>query len=147
MSCSLLWIPTHDKLKSQIGATFGGREVPLLEPGVDEQVKSLIDNIRRNLVNATSNDSSGLLDLAPLDLYNFLREVREILPKNAMIIDIPLMRNIILSPLFLKLFGPSVTDIKGMGKLMGVARDHASKRYLPDAKPQRDLLALRSGLG
>lgn len=141
---STLDIPAHDRMKSQIGATFGGREVPLLEPGVDEQVKSLINNIRQNLVNDTRNDSSSLLDLAPLisyftmdvitkvafgqecgylkandDLHSFLREVRDNWPKIEMTVNIPLIRNIMLSPLFLKLFGPSVTDTKGMGKLMG----------------------------
>ncbi|RYC64508.1 hypothetical protein CHU98_g1728 [Xylaria longipes] len=166
-------VPAHDKIKAQLGATFGGREVPLLEPGVDGQVEALIDNIRQNLSNDARNGSSCLLDLAPLmsyltmdvitkvafgqeygylkankDLYSFLREVRENWPKLAMTVDVPHIRNIMLSPLFLKLFGPSVTDTKGMGKLMGVAREYVSKRYQPDAKPQRDLLGswIRNGL-
>ncbi|KAI1755891.1 pisatin demethylase [Xylaria castorea] len=163
----------HDKMKSQLGGTFGGREIPLLEPGVDEQVKALIDHIRQILSNDARDDSSSLLDLAPLmsyltmdvitkvafgqeygylkankDLYSFLREVRENWPKLAMTVDVPLIRNIMLSPLFLKSFGPSVTDTKGMGKLMGVAREYVGKRYHPDAKPQRDLLGtwIRNGL-
>ncbi|KAI3328553.1 pisatin demethylase [Ustulina deusta] len=166
-------LPAHDKLKSQIGGTFGGREIPLLESGVDEQVQVLIDNIRQNLSNDAGNVSSSLLDLAPLmsyltmdvitkaafgkeygylkankDLYSFLKEVRENWPRLAMMVDIPLIRNILLSPLFLKLFGPSVTDTKGMGKLMGVAREYVGKRYHPDAKPQKDLLGswIRNGL-
>lgn len=137
-------VPAHDKMKSQIGASFGGHEVPLLEQGVDEQVKALIDHIRQMLSHNDSNDSSSLLDLAPLmsyltmdvitkvafgqeygyikankDLYSFLREVRENWPKLAMTVDVPFIRDIMLSPLFLKLFGPSVTDAEGMGKLMG----------------------------
>ncbi|KAI0485538.1 pisatin demethylase [Xylaria cf. heliscus] len=158
-------IREHDKMKAQIGATFGGHEIPLLESGVDEQVRALIDNIRRTLSSDAGSDSGSLLDLAPLmsyltmdvitkvafgqeygylkankDLYSFLREVRENWPKLAMMVDVPLLRNIMLSPLFLKLFGPSVTDEKGMGKLMGVAREYVSERYHPDAKPQKDLL-------
>ncbi|TRX98520.1 hypothetical protein FHL15_000594 [Xylaria flabelliformis] len=166
-------LPAHDKMKSRLGGTFGGREIPLLEPGFDEQVKALIDNIRGNLSNDASNGCGSLLDLAPLmsyltmdvitkvafgqeygylkankDLYSFLKEVRENWPKLAMTVDVPLIRSIVLSPLFLKLFGPSVTDTKGMGKLMGVARDYVGKRYHPDAKPQRDLLGtwIRNGL-
>ncbi|KAI0195845.1 pisatin demethylase [Xylaria flabelliformis] len=166
-------LPAHDKMKSRLGGTFGGREIPLLEPGVDEEVKALIENIRGHLSNDGGDGSSSLLDLAPLmsyltmdvitkvafgqeygylkadkDLYSFLREVRENWPKLAMTVDVPLIRGIKLSPWFLKLFGPSVTDTKGMGKLMGVAREYVGKRYHPDAKPQRDLLGtwIRNGL-
>ncbi|KAI1428668.1 pisatin demethylase [Xylaria sp. FL1777] len=170
---STLDVPIHDKMKSQIGATFGGREVPLLEPGVDEQVEVLINNIRQSLSNTARNGSSVLLDLAPLmsyltmdvitkvafnqefgylkankDLFSFVREVRENWPKWVIMVDVPFIRNIMLSPVFLKMFGPSVTDTKGMGKLMGVAREHVTKRYHPDAKPQKDLLGswIRNGL-
>ncbi|KAI1171046.1 pisatin demethylase [Nemania sp. FL0916] len=166
-------VPAHDKIKAQVGATFGGREVPLLEPGVDVQVKALVDNIRQNMSNNIKNGSGNLIDLAPLmsyftmdvvtrvafgqeygylkanqDLYSFLREVRENWPKLAMSLDVPHLRNIIFNPLFLKFFGPSVADTKGMGKLMWVAREFVGKRYLPDAKPQRDLLGswIRNGL-
>ncbi|KAI0969727.1 pisatin demethylase [Xylaria arbuscula] len=159
----------HDKMKSQIGASINGREVPLLESGVDEQVNALVVNIRQKL----SNDPRSIVDLAPLmsyltmdvitkvafgqeygylkadkDLYSFLKEVRDSWPKLSIMADVPYIRNIILSPLSLRLFGPSVTDKQGMGKLMGVARGHVSKRYDPDAKPQNDLLGswIRKGL-
>ncbi|KAK5628847.1 hypothetical protein RRF57_004562 [Xylaria bambusicola] len=162
-------VPAHDKLKSQIGASFGGRDIPLLEPGMDEQLQALIANIRQNM---SSNPGNGI-DLAPLmsyftmdvitkiafgqeygylkankDLYSFLQEVREHWPKVAMRIDVPLFRDIMLNPLSLKLFGPSVTHTKGMGKLMGIAREFVGKRYDPNAKPQSDLLGswIRNGL-
>ncbi|KAJ8130172.1 hypothetical protein O1611_g3455 [Lasiodiplodia mahajangana] len=158
-------VRAHDKIKAQIGTTFGGREIPLLETGVDEQINGLVGNIRQQLSNDAKGGSSGLTEFASLmsyltmdvitkaafgqefgylktneDLYGFLKAVRENWPRVAMAVDVPLIRNIILSRLFLKLFGPSVTDTEGMGKLMGVAREYVSKRYLPDAKPQRDLL-------
>ncbi|KAI0509404.1 pisatin demethylase [Xylaria bambusicola] len=162
-------IPAHDKLKSQIGASFKGREIPLLEPGMDEQVKALIANIRQNM----SSNPSSVIDLAPLmsyftmdvitkvafgqeygylkaneDLYSFLKEVRDNWPKFALMVDIPLVRDILLNPVSLKLFGPSVTDSQGMGKLMGIAREYVSKRYDPGAMVQRDLLGswIRNGL-
>ncbi|KAI1114168.1 pisatin demethylase [Nemania sp. NC0429] len=166
-------VPTHDRMKSQMGASFGGREIPLLEQGIDKQVIALIDHIRQVLSHDTGNDSGSLIDLVPLmsyltmdvitkvafgqeygylkankDLYGFLKEIRENWPKVAMAVDVPFIRDIILSKLFLKLFGPSVTDRKGMGKLMGVAREYVSKRYQPDAKPQKDLLGswIRNGV-
>ncbi|GAP93433.2 putative cytochrome p450 [Rosellinia necatrix] len=166
-------VPAHDKMKALVGGAFGGREVPLLESGVDEQVMALIDNIRQNLSDNDGNNPSALLDMAPLmsyftmdvvtkvafgreygylkaneDLYSFLGEVQQNWPKASLIADFPPVRNIVLSPLFLKLLGPSATDAKGMGKLMGVAKEYVGKRYYPDAKPQRDLLGswIRNGL-
>ncbi|KAI1365548.1 pisatin demethylase [Xylaria arbuscula] len=151
----------HDRMKSQIGASINGREIPLLESGIDEQVNALIVNVRHNM----SNDPKGVIDVAPLmsyltmdvitkvafgqefgylqankDLYGFLKEVRENWPKLAMMVDVPYIRNLFLNPLSLRLFGPSVADTKGMGKLMGVAREYVSRRYDPDAKAQKDLI-------
>ncbi|KAI0429343.1 pisatin demethylase [Xylaria sp. FL1042] len=158
---STLDMSVHDKMKSQIGASINGREIPRLESGIDEQVNALIVNVRQNM----SNDPRNVIDLAPLmsyltmdvimkvafgpeygylktnkDLYSFLKEVRDNWPKLAMMVDVPYIRNIMLNPLSLRLFGPSVADTKGMGKLMGVARDYVSRRYDPDAKAQKDLL-------
>ncbi|KAJ8112192.1 hypothetical protein ONZ43_g5445 [Nemania bipapillata] len=82
------------------------------------------------------------------DLYGFLSEVRKQWPKLAMAVDFPHLRNIILSPLFLRLFGPSVMDAKGMGMLMRLAREYVGERYHPDAEPRGDLLGswIRNGL-
>ncbi|KAI0413510.1 pisatin demethylase [Xylaria grammica] len=156
-------------MKSQIGASINGREIPLLESGMDEQVNALVVNIRQNM----SNDPRRAIDLAPLmsyftmdvitkvafgqeygylkageDLYSFLKEIRDSWPKLSIMADVPYIRNIMLSPLSLRLFGPSVTDKKGMGKLMGVAREYVSRRYDPDAKLEKDLLGswIRKGL-
>ena len=133
----------HDKMKAKIGGAFAGREAPLVELGVDEQVERLIQLIRENYLWNSKNKESKLLDLAPLmsyltmdiitkvafgdqfgyleanaDLYQFLQSVRENWPKLAMTVDVPWARAILLSPLFLKFFGPKVTDNTGFGKLM-----------------------------
>ena len=131
-------ISLHDRMKSQIGASINGREIPLLESGIDEQVNALIVNVRQNMLNSSTIDLAPLMSYLTMDvitkvafgqeygylnanqdLYSFLKEVRDNWPKMAMMVDVPHIRNILLNPLSLRLFGPSVTDTKGMGKLMG----------------------------
>ncbi|KAI0130500.1 pisatin demethylase [Xylariales sp. AK1849] len=163
----------HDKLKSTIGGAFGGREAPLLEPGIDRQVGTLIETIRKYYLWDPSERQNRLMDFAPLmsyltmdvitkvafgeefgylkanaDLYDFIREVRENWPRLAMAVDIPWIRNVLFSPLLLRYFGPSVEDEVGMGKLMSVAQQTVGKRFRPDAKAQRDMLGswIRNGL-
>lgn len=53
------------------------------------------------------------------DVYGFLAGVRETWPGLAIALDIPWIRNILFSRLYLRLFGPKPTDGSGLGKLMG----------------------------
>ncbi|TKW50348.1 hypothetical protein CTA1_6324 [Colletotrichum tanaceti] len=43
---SLLDLAPHSKAKSRTAAAYGGRDVPAVEPGVDDQVRALIDLVR-----------------------------------------------------------------------------------------------------
>jgi hypothetical protein len=147
---TILDVVAHDKLKSKIGGAFSGAEAPLLESSVNEQVTKLIQVIRKKYaVDPTDKHGGTLLDFAPLtsyftmdiitkvvfgqefgylaadaDLYAFLHTVREGWPILAVSIEVPLIRAILFSPWFLKLFGPKVTDKLGMGKLMRCMRRH-----------------------
>lgn len=134
----------HQERKSKIVGGLAGREAPLLESGVDSQVQNLIKVIRENYLWDVSRNQNKLLDLAPLtsyftldviskvvfgeefgylkanaDLYDFVREVRENWPRLAMAVDVPWVRNILFSNLFLRWFGPTEADDKGMGRCMG----------------------------
>ncbi|KAI1864025.1 uncharacterized protein JN550_009045 [Neoarthrinium moseri] len=162
---STLDVRAHDALKSKMGGVYGGSEAPLLEAGVDMQVRSLVELIQKNYISASAGDRSKLMDFAPLtcyftmdvitkvafgqefgylksneDLYDFLRGVRDNWPKLAMSVDVPSIRNVLLSPLFLKFFGPKVSDKQGMGKLMGVAKTVVDTRFGPDKTTHKDLL-------
>jgi hypothetical protein len=53
------------------------------------------------------------------DYYNFLHTVRTLWPILCTTGDIPVLRKIFYSSLFLRLFGPKPTDKAGSGALMG----------------------------
>ncbi|GJC96388.1 pisatin demethylase [Colletotrichum higginsianum] len=137
---------SHSKAKSRTAAAYGGRDVPAVEPGIDDQVNTLVELIRRKY--ATPATGTGqrqpLLDLGPLscyftmdvitrlafghefgylkeetDLYRFLGGVRDLWPRMSTCADVPWIRNFLFSPAFLKLMGPKSTDKNGFGALMG----------------------------
>lgn len=137
----------HDRTKAKTAGAYGGRETPALEPGVDEQVATLIRVIRDKYVvtapAAGQPPQNRLLDLAVMtsfftmdvitkaafgeefgymktdeDLYGFLHSIRAFWPTLAMTVDVPWIRNILFSDTFLRCFDPKPTDPIGMGRLM-----------------------------
>ncbi|KAH6651703.1 pisatin demethylase [Truncatella angustata] len=163
----------HTERKAKVVSGLAGRETPLIEAGVDAQVTTLIEVIRENYLWDPSSKQNKLLDFAPLisyftmdviskvafgeefgylkanaDLFDFLREVRDSWPRLAMAVDVPWIRNVLFSKLFLKFFGPTEKDEKGMGKCIGIAQKFVEKRFEPDADQQNDLLGtwIRNGL-
>lgn len=143
---SLLEPTAHSKAKARTAATYGGRDIPAIEVGVDDQVKTLVDLLREKyaLSSSTAKDTpQPLLDLGPLscyftmdvitrlafgqefgylknetDHYNFLGGVKELWPRLSICADIPWIRGVLFSSPFLKLMGPKSTDKKGFGALM-----------------------------
>lgn len=141
---TLLEAGPHDKFKAKIAGAYGGRETPALEPGINDQINSLLDLLRRKYI---SNDDTGEyhpVDFAELisfytvdvitrsafgeefgclktdsDVHGFLASVKESWASIAIALDVPYFRNILFSQLFLKFFGPKPTDPAGMGRLMG----------------------------
>lgn len=145
---TMLDVREHDRAKAKTAGAYGGRETPALEPGVDEQVATLLRVIRERYVPAApaggQRPSRGrLLDLAVMtsfftmdvitkvafgeefgymktdeDLYGFLFSIRKFWPRLAMTVDVPWIRNVLFSNAFLRWFGPKTTDPIGMGRLM-----------------------------
>lgn len=134
----------HSEKKTKIVGGFAGREAPMIEAGVDAQVKSLIEVIRNQYLWDIKSNQGELLEFAALtsfftmdviskvafgeefgylkanaDIFDFLRESRDNWPRLAMAVDVPWIRNVIFSKLFLKLLGPKESDAKGMGRCMG----------------------------
>jgi hypothetical protein len=134
----------HAKAKARVTPAYSGRESPELEPGVNDQVNTLVELISRKYMSKPADNGKPILDLAPLsnfftmdvitrlafghefgylknetDHYNFLGIVRGLWPLMSTSADIPWIRNILFSPTFLKFFGPKPTDETGFGTLMG----------------------------
>ncbi|KAI4592647.1 hypothetical protein KJ359_010549 [Pestalotiopsis sp. 9143b] len=170
---TLLDQTVHRERKAKIVGGFAGREAPLIETGVDEQVLALIRVIRDNYIWSRGRDQGKVLDLSPLtsyftmdaiskvafgqefgflaandDLYGFLGEVRDNWPRLAMAVDVPYFRDFVFSSAFLNWFGAKETDKKGMGKCMKVAKERVEERFAADAKNERDLLGywIRNGM-
>lgn len=141
---TLLEAGTHDKFKAKIAGAYGGRETPALEPGINDQINSLLDLIRRKYISSSDSSEFRPVEFAELisyytvdvitrsafgeefgclktdsDVHGFLASVKESWAGLAVALDVPYIRNILFSPLFLKFFGPKPTDTAGMGKLMG----------------------------
>ncbi|KAK3937750.1 cytochrome P450 [Diplogelasinospora grovesii] len=160
---TMLNVEAHDKFKAKIAGAYGGRETPALEPGIDDQINSLIDLLRRKYL--SDEKSTRLVEFAELssyftmdvitrsafgkefgylktdsDVYGFLGGVRDSWPGIAVALDIPWIRNILFSSPWLKLFGPRPTDPTGLGKLMGVAEEVVARRFSPDAEKEKDML-------
>ncbi|KAI1395877.1 BcABA1, cytochrome P450 monooxygenase [Hypoxylon fuscum] len=171
---TLLEAGSHDKFKAKIAGAYGGRETPALEPGINDQINSLLDLIRRKYISSDNSSEFHPVEFAELisyytvdvitrsafgqefgclktdsDVHGFLAGVKESWAGLAIALDVPHIRNILFSPLFLKFFGPKSTDTAGMGKLMGIAREVVSERFGPGAEDKKDMLGsfVSHGLG
>ncbi|KAL8351285.1 hypothetical protein RB598_006187 [Gaeumannomyces tritici] len=150
----------HTRFKSRTVHAYSGREMPDFEAGVDGQVRTLVDAMRRGYAR-----TGALLDLGPIstyftmdvitrlgfgqefgylaaetDLYNFLGSVKDLWPRMSTSADVPWIRNVLFSSFFLKLLGPKPQDKEGFGALMAVAEHHVGKRFKEGRDSKKDML-------
>ncbi|KAH3919315.1 hypothetical protein HBH56_012840 [Parastagonospora nodorum] len=170
---SILSTPAHRELKTRLLTAIGSRENPGIEQAIDEQVKTLIRVIRTRYVGVPSKEKQPLLDLGPISLFftmdvttrlvfgreigdmedetdhsGFLKHVADLWPQMSTSADVPWIRKVIFSPLFLRLLGPKVSDEKGFGKLMALAERHVEERFKTGYKDEvQDMLSsmIRNG--
>lgn len=74
------------------------------------------------------------------DVYGIIATVKIALNIIQVFTDIPPLQRIFLSRTALKLFGPKPSDTYGVGRLLGMAREHVAARFSPEAEEQNDLL-------
>ena len=140
---TLLDTAEHDRRKARLASGYSGRDIPALEPGIDDQVRALLALIRTKYLSDPATGVTRLADLGRLanlftmdvisrvgfgeelghlktdsDVTGFIHDVKKNWPTMAITLDVPWIRNLVYSPVMLKLFGPKVTDKSGMGKLM-----------------------------
>ncbi|KAF5535527.1 cytochrome P450 [Fusarium mexicanum] len=75
------------------------------------------------------------------DMHCFFDTLKDYLPIISLTTDVPWLRNIVFSPLFLWLFGPSIKDKKGIGKMMGLTNQVVEEFYHGDGEVKRDMLS------
>ncbi|KAH7144940.1 cytochrome P450 [Fusarium sp. MPI-SDFR-AT-0072] len=153
----------HDRVKAKLSPAYSGRDAPNLEAVVNRQVGSLIQLIKEKYIstqgdyrpmegtrvtrlftldvisNLSLGQEFGYLK-ADSDFHGIVKALNEHLLVMTLATDIPWLRNLIFSPMFLKLFGPTENDTKGIGPLMKVANTIVRERYAPEADEQHDML-------
>ncbi|KAF4948628.1 hypothetical protein FGADI_9532 [Fusarium gaditjirri] len=153
----------HDRVKSRLSPAYSGRDAPNLEAVVDRQVGNLIQLIKEKYIstqgdyrpmegtrvsrlfaldvisNLSLGQEFGYLK-ADSDFHGIVKALNEHLLVMTLATDIPWLRNLLFSPMFLKLFGPTENDTKGIGPLMKVANTIVRERYAPDADEHHDML-------
>ncbi|KAI5858204.1 cytochrome P450 [Durotheca rogersii] len=82
------------------------------------------------------------------DVHGYIAAVETIAAVIAPLGDLPWLSPIVFSKTVLRLVGPKTTAKKGVGKLMGIARDIAEERFRPGAKDRLDMLGsfIRHGI-
>lgn len=152
----------HMSIRTKLAAGYTGKDNPGLEAGIDSQIQTLVDLLRREymsndevkpfdfgrLADFYAHDSKSVLAFGkPIGLLEKNKDVRGIIAivKIALEViqvftDIPPLQKLFLSDRVLKLFGPKPTDSWGVGYLMGMARELVASRFQPDAKDHQDLL-------
>ncbi|KAF4339672.1 pisatin demethylase [Fusarium beomiforme] len=153
----------HNAVKAKLSPAYSGRDAPNLEAVVNKQVGNLIRLIRDKYLSTDGNfrpvDATRVIRLFTLDVISHLSLGQEFGYLNAdmdfhgidkafnehliiltLATDIPWLRNLIFSPLFLKLFGPTEKDTKGVGPLMKVTNNIVRERYAPEAEEKHDML-------
>ncbi|KAK1979162.1 cytochrome P450 [Colletotrichum cereale] len=148
----------HSKLRAKMAAGYSGREIENLETKIDQNllglfrlVESYIDagkpfDFGRKAQFFTLDVISDLAFGKPFgfmesdsDVYEYIKTMEESLPMFMATTVYPWVIRLFASPLFRTLL-PSEKDPLGFGKVMGIAKKEAAKRFGPDKKVQRDML-------
>ncbi|KAF5531626.1 pisatin demethylase [Fusarium phyllophilum] len=140
----------HDKMKAKLIYGYSGKETTGPEAAIDEQIMSLIHLIQDRYI-SQPNEFHVISRLAlgqefgclsrDEDMHCFFDMLNDYLPIVALTTDVPRLRNIAFSPLFLMLFGPSIKDKKGIGKMMGLTNKVVEEFYDGDGGVKRDMLS------
>ncbi|ORY57504.1 cytochrome P450 [Pseudomassariella vexata] len=153
---SILETKTHDERKAKSAGAYSGRETPWLEASVDEQYLPSTESAKRLHLPLDFAQLSAYFTMDVIsklafgeqfgclrtdsDYTGFITSVRSTLPRIGMLTDHPWLRAIFFSRLFLKYFGPKISDPTGVGKMMGVAHELVVKRFEPGAKDEKDMM-------
>ncbi|KAK0740068.1 cytochrome P450 [Schizothecium vesticola] len=153
----------HDDVKARIAAGYSGREVPTMERDIDEQIGELKKLMERkylstekvvkpmdwglvaqyftldSLTTVAFGEALGYLTTNS-DVHEYIQTMEDSGIYFALCSDVPWLGKIFLSDFMLRLLGPSVTDKKGLGVIMGVAKRIVGTRFGGEETNQQDML-------
>ncbi|KAK5655368.1 hypothetical protein OQA88_5935 [Cercophora sp. LCS_1] len=160
----------HDRLKAQTANGYNGRDNVDIEAGVDAQLVKLVDLIRGQYLSSSSEtrpadlvkiirfftldvvtslaygEPFGYLE-ANSDLFDFNRQVDELSRPMAVMIDTPVLRTLMNSPLAPHI-APKITDKKGMGRLIALGQEFVANHFMSDPTDLKNMVGsfIRHGL-
>ncbi|KAK2025646.1 cytochrome P450 [Colletotrichum zoysiae] len=160
----------HDRLKAQTAKAYSGRDNVDIEGGIDVQLAKLKDMIRQHYLSTPTEmrkadlvwiiryftldsitflaygEPFGYLE-ANDDLFDFNRQVQSATKPMSMVVDTPLLRHFVNSPLAPH-FMPKITDKKGMGRLIALGQEFVGRHFDNDFKDAKDMVGsfMRHGL-
>ncbi|KAH9896258.1 cytochrome P450 [Xylariomycetidae sp. FL2044] len=161
----------HDLIKSRTSGGYSFREVPSIEEDVNGTISAFIDLIRQNYLSTST--VANHVDWAQIaqyftldtlskvafgkefgcmsanqDVHDFMETSKKGMGFMTLCAEVPLLRSILTSRIFLRFAGPKNTDAKGIGSLMRIAEQAVGERWGPNNKSVPDMLGsfVRSGL-
>jgi hypothetical protein len=143
----------HDAMKAKTASGYSGREVGSdFEVAIDEQALALMSLIRRKYLSVADNinaiDFSVLTRYFTLDVITrlgygkafghldngedvvgYIEGVDDVMKFMAIVLDVPLIRRLVFTPIGLRFLGPKATDRTGPGRVQGVIHKIVSERF------------------
>ncbi|GAP82834.1 putative cytochrome P450 [Rosellinia necatrix] len=139
----------HGKRKSKLATGFSGKNLSLLEAGVDKWIAVLMRSIRAKIEKGDETiDIGKLIQYFQVDMiaeiemgsawgnlhddvdhFGYLKMSDFVVPAVQAFAFLPLARTIITSSWFMNRFGPSPTDTKGLGLFLGIVEKEVKSRF------------------
>ncbi|KAF2178823.1 cytochrome P450 [Zopfia rhizophila CBS 207.26] len=164
-------VPVHDQRRAKMASAYSGKENPHLEADIDEQIASFLDLIRRKYLSTSAvvkpmdfgrkaqyftldvitkvsyGKAFGYLERDE-DMHEYIKTTEDLVPFLTFFASVPLANAVLNRSWVKEKLGPGPEDKKGMGKLMGVARDVVSERFGENKKEKSDMLGafVRNGI-
>ncbi|KAG4432139.1 hypothetical protein IFR05_012376 [Cadophora sp. M221] len=143
---------------------FAGKTDKAMEPSIDKHVQKFLTLIRTKYLSTSTSfkpidmarrvtffTMDVITDIAfgqpfgcltsDTDMYEYIELTEEMLPMMAVVSNIPLFRKLFMTSWVSKLLFPSDKSEKGIGKMVGVAKDLVQKRYAKKEIDHQDMLS------
>ncbi|PVH84007.1 cytochrome P450 [Cadophora sp. DSE1049] len=154
----------HSRRRAQMADGFAGKTNKSIEPSIDKHIQNLISLIREKYISTPTSFKpidmarrvsfftlDVITDIAfgqpfgnlknDTDMYEYIELTEEMLPMMAIISNVPLFRTMFTTGWVSKLLFPSDKSEKGIGKMVGIARQLVQKRYAKKEIDQQDMLS------